>query len=73
MPEIVDPSPLIAERLRAEAEEYEPRLRELDAAMASATNADDKRRLIKEKHEVQRAYNAATRQARRLSGSGIAG
>jgi hypothetical protein len=48
VPDVVDPSPIIVEKLNALAAEHEPRLEELDEAIANA-NRKDARRLKQER------------------------
>lgn len=71
MPEIVDPTPIIEERLKALAAEHEPHLEELDAAIAKA-NRSDGRRLKRERRRKRRAYRSARRKVQGLSRSYVA-
>ena len=65
MPGIVDPKPIIAERLRALAAEHKPRIEALEAAIREA-DKDDKPALKKERRAAKRSYAVARRRARRL-------
>jgi hypothetical protein len=66
--EIVDPTPIIEEKLSALAAKHEPRLRSFDAAIAKA-KWSDRRHLKRERRRAMRAYRAARRRVQRLSRS----
>jgi hypothetical protein len=66
--DIVDPGPIIAERLKVVAGEYEPRLAELERAIDTAIPADV-RRLKRERRRTRHAYARARRRVQRLSHS----
>ena len=65
MPHIVDPKPIIEERLRALAAEHTPRIEALELAIRDAAEAD-KRALKKERRAAKRSYAAARRKVRGL-------
>jgi len=65
MPGIVDPKPIIEERLRALAAEHTPRIEELDAAIREA-GKDDTRALKKELRAAKRSYAVARYRVRAL-------
>jgi hypothetical protein len=70
VPEVVDPRPLIEERLSAVAIEHEPRIKALEQATAEASSSRA-RALKKELRRARRAYRAARREIRRLRGRGV--
>ena len=63
MSEVVDPEPVIRERLAHLAIEHEPRIAELEQALASAEGSE-KRRLSKDLRQAKRLYNKARRATR---------
>lgn len=65
VPDIVDPTPFIDERLEVLAVEYQPRLKELDEAIAQA-NRRDRRRLKRQLRRERRAYRSARRKVQGL-------
>jgi hypothetical protein len=69
--EIVDPTPIIEEKLSALAAEHEPRLKSFDAAIANA-KPSDRRHLKRERRREVRAYHSARRKVQRLSRSPVA-
>ena len=56
---IVDPSPIIEERLREVAAQYEPRLSELRASIASESARSARRRLKRSLRQTKRDYRRA--------------
>jgi hypothetical protein len=66
--EIVDPTPIINERLKALAAEHEPSLSELDVAIAEA-NRGDRRRLKRGRRRKWRFYRLAQRKVQALTHS----
>jgi hypothetical protein len=71
VPDAVDPTPLIAEKLRLLAEEHEPRIDALGRAIAVAVS-DDVRGLKTELRRAKRAYRSAQREVEKLRGPGVA-
>jgi len=67
VPEIVDPSPIIQEKLHALAAEHEPRIAQLDKAIA-ATNRKAARPLRAERRRAKRSYRKARRAVDKLRG-----
>jgi hypothetical protein len=63
--EIVDPTPIIEEKLNALAAEYEPTLKKLDDAIVQA-HQGDRLRLKRERRREMRAYRSARRKVQRL-------
>jgi len=70
VPEVVDPRPLIEERLRAAAEVHEPRIKELEHAIEE-TGSSNVRAHKKELRRARHAYRVARREIRRLHGRGV--
>jgi len=70
MPDVVDPSAIIEERLKALAAEHESRLKKLDRAVVDA-NGKHARHLKRERRQERRAYRRARRKVQGLSRSGI--
>ena len=68
--EVVEPGPLIDERLRAVAKEHEARIEALEHAFVEARSSNAKL-LKKELRRARRAYRAARREIRRLRGRGV--
>jgi hypothetical protein len=60
VPEVVDPGPTIAQRLAILAAEHEPRIAELEGAVATAPPAD-RRHLKRELRAARRSYTRARR------------
>jgi hypothetical protein len=71
VPEAVDPSPIIDEKLKVLAKEHEPRIDALYRA-ASQAGSDDLRRLKTELRRAKRAYASARREVEKLRGPGVA-
>jgi hypothetical protein len=71
VPDAVDPSPIVDEKLAAVAAEHEPRIAEIERAVAEA-GPDDARRMKTELRRARRAYAAARREVEKLRGPGIA-
>jgi hypothetical protein len=65
VPHIVDPKPIIEERLRVLAAEHKPRIQELERKIREADKAD-KPALKKERRAAKRAYAVARRRCRAL-------
>jgi hypothetical protein len=70
VPDVVDPTPIIDEGLKALAVEYEPRLKELDEAIAQAKQSN-RRRLKRQRRRERRAYRSARRKVQGLSRSAM--
>jgi hypothetical protein len=70
VPDVVDPRPLIEERLSAVAIEHEPRIKALEHATAEASSSNAWA-LKKELRRARRAYRVARREIRRLHGQGV--
>jgi hypothetical protein len=69
--DVVDQRPLIEGRLRAVAEEHEPRITALEHALAETSSSNPK--LFKmELRRARRTYRAARREITRLRGRGVA-
>lgn len=71
MPEAVDPSPLIEEKLADLAAEHEPRIEALVQAVAEA-GSDGVRGVKAELRRARRAYRFARREVEKLRGPGVA-
>jgi hypothetical protein len=69
--EASDPSPIIDEKLATLAAEHEPRIGEIERAVAEA-GSDDTQRLKIELRRARRWYAAARREVEKLRGPGIA-
>jgi hypothetical protein len=67
VPDIVDPSPVIEEKLRALAVEYEPKLDALERAVDDA-DAEMKRSAKADLRAMKRQYAAARREVAKLRG-----
>jgi hypothetical protein len=65
VPEVVDPSPIIQEKLRALAAEHEPKIAELDAAVAAA-DRKAARLLRADRRRAKRSYRKARRVVEKL-------
>ena len=59
MPQVVDPRPLVERRLRELAAQFEPRLDALRCEIDRASSEQEKRRLKRQRSEVNRAYRDA--------------
>jgi hypothetical protein len=71
VPEVVDPSPVIEEKLTALAAEHEPRIMAMERRLAEV-HPDDARRLKTDLRQAKRTYAAARQTFERLRGPGIA-
>jgi hypothetical protein len=67
VPEAVDPTPVIEEKLSALAAEYEPKLDELEHAVAEA-DAATRRSAKADLRAMKRKYAAARREVEKLRG-----
>jgi len=65
VPEVVDPSPIIEEKLRALAAEHEPKIAKLDAAIAAA-DRKAARRLRVDRRSAKRSYRKARHAVEKL-------
>jgi hypothetical protein len=63
MPQIVDPRPLVEARLSELAAQFEPRLDALRCDIGRACARDEKRRLKRQRSEMNRAYRRARKAA----------
>ena len=70
VPEIVDPSPVAEERLRALAAKHEPRIHTLEAAIASAS-PDELKGLPSQLKKEKVAYARHRRSVKTLRGPGM--
>lgn len=70
MPEIVDPSPVAEERLRALADEHEPQIRTLEAAIATAS-PDELKTLQSQLKKATAAYARDRRRVKTLRGPAV--
>jgi hypothetical protein len=71
VPEAVDPSPLIAEKLKALAAEYEPQIEALERAVIDAGRSV-RRSLKKDLRATKHAYRSARRESQKLRGPSVA-
>jgi hypothetical protein len=65
VPEVADPSPIIEEKLRALAAEHDPKIAELDAAVAAA-DRKAARPLRADRRRAKRSYRKARRAVEKL-------
>jgi predicted nucleic acid-binding Zn-ribbon protein len=63
---IVDPGPLIEERLAELASQYEPQLAAARTDLARATSRKDRRDLQREIRRIEREYGSASAEVHRL-------
>jgi hypothetical protein len=70
VPEAVDPTRVIEERLKAAASEHEPRIAALDQAIAAASRSEA-RGLRAERRRAKRAYRNARREVEKMRGPAI--
>jgi hypothetical protein len=70
MNRVVDPTPLIEERLRSVTAEHEPSIKALEGAIANAT-LDEARDLKMQLRRARRTYAAARWDVEQLRGPGV--
>lgn len=72
MTRIVDPRPLVDARLRELANEYEPRIAEVQARLAHAGDRVSAKRVKKELRDLQKLYRQQRRRTKAMLGPPVA-
>lgn len=72
MTRIVDPRPFVDARLRELADEYEPRIAEVQARLAQAGDRVSARRIKKELRAVEKRYRQQQRRTKAMLGPPVA-